>query len=84
VPIGIDRLAQDQAFIDIFEIDATATFSEQCQMVGLKVIAKERELESALPLKGAVARAAVAAESAEQWRNVPLEAGRLILSGSKP
>ena len=42
-------------------------------VVGLEVVAEQREAEAALPLERTVAGAAVAAEPAHQRQHVPLE-----------
>ena len=44
-------------------------------VIGLEVVAEEREAEAAAALKAAVAAAAVAAQAAEQRADVPLKAG---------
>ena len=44
-------------------------------MIGVEVVAEEREAKAAAALEAAVAAAAVAAEAPEQRADVPLEAG---------
>src|SRR5207302_3932111 len=46
-------------------------------VIGVEVVAEEREAETATALEAAVAASAVAAEAAEQRTDVPLEAGLL-------
>ena len=58
------------------EMDARLFAAGERFVVGLEVVAKERESEAAATLEGAMARAAVAAEATQERRNMPLEAGR--------
>jgi hypothetical protein len=50
-------------------------------VIGLEVVAKQRETEATLSLEGAVTCPAIAAEPAKQWDDVPLKARRFDAVG---
>ena len=78
-PFVIDRerrLLQDQALRRIRHIDARRFSGQQGFVVGVEIVAEQRESKTALPLERAVASPAVAAEPAEQRQHVPAKIGR--------
>ena len=73
--VGVGRLDDDQAFERLLFVGAERIALQKLCMVGLEVVAEEREAEAAAALEAAVAAAAVAAEATEQRADVPLEVG---------
>ena len=74
VHVGVGRLDEDQAFQRLVLVGPLRLALQQLVVVGLEVVAEQRQAEAAAALKAAVAAAAVAAQAAEQRADVPLKA----------
>src|SRR5262245_28222926 len=77
VHVGVGRFDKDQAFQRLLRVGPLRVTLQKLFVIGLEVIAEEREAKAAAALKAAVAATAVAAEPAKQRADVLLKAGLL-------
>ncbi len=80
---GQGRLLDDEAQLGHLDIDTVLTLGRQGVVVGLEVVAKQREAEAAGPLERAVAGPAVAADAAHQRQDVALKVRDLLDIGGR-
>ena len=72
------RLGEDLAGLSVLDIDAPGFLVKKGVMIGLEVVAEEREPEAAAALERAVARPGVAPEPAHQRQHMALKVGGLL------
>src|SRR6476620_11222701 len=75
-------LVEHEALAWCFDTGTRFCAAGQRLVVGLEVVSKKREAETALALERTVAGAAVAAQPAKQWHDMPPKVGNLLSIGA--